>query len=160
MLPLHLASRFGVPKLSEVVVESVDPAFEPVAVSSDDAEGWTSLLSSRDFANGVARVGGNHNVLLEGAEVCRLLSPYRVRVVKSIRTRFTHTSGRDLTKQSDGSQIFVDAAESVIYLAEWPEFVRGEELRIVFCVNCRQYIMDPLSRHDCRSRHVAIALKR
>jgi sacsin len=128
LLPLHLASRFGVPKLSEVVVESVDPAFEPVAVSSDDAEGWTSLLSSRDFANGVARVGGNHNVLLEGAEVCRLLSPYRVRVVKSIRTRFTHTSGRDLTKQSDGSQIFVDAAESVIYLAEWPEFVRGEEL--------------------------------
>jgi hypothetical protein len=26
LLPLHLASRFGVPKLSEVVVESVDPA--------------------------------------------------------------------------------------------------------------------------------------
>ena len=128
LLPLHLATRFGVPKLSEVVVESVDPLFDPTPVSCEDAERWTSLLQSRDFANGVARVGGNHGVLLDGKEVCRLVSPYTVRVVKSIRTRFTHTGGNDLTKQSDGSQVFVDAAENVIYLAEWPEFVRGEEL--------------------------------
>lgn len=128
LLPLHLASRFGVPKLSEVVIESIDQTFEPTVVSCEDAERWTSLLSSPDFAAGVARVGRDHGVILERAEVCRLLSPYHVRVVESIRTRFNHTSGRDVTKQGHGSKVFVDAAESVIYLAQWPEFVRGEEL--------------------------------
>jgi hypothetical protein len=128
LLPLHLASRFGVPKLSEVVVESADQTFEPTAVSCADAERWTRLLSSPDFADGVARVGRNHGVILEVPEVCRLLSPYQVRVVESIRTRFTHTSGRDVTQQGHGSQVFVDTAESVIYLADWPEYVRGEDL--------------------------------
>ena len=131
LLPLHLASRFGVPKLSETVVETIDPEFEPADVSCDDVARWATLLSSPDFADGVARVAGNHGVVLDSGEVGAVLAPYKVTVVQSIRTRFEMRGNdwtRDITAEADGSQIFVDAVGKVIFLAKWPDFVRGEEL--------------------------------
>ena len=137
LLPLHLASRFGVPKLSEAVVERLDASFSLEPVDFPDTERWNDLLHSEQFCEGVTRVANQNaeldSVALETEFVATVLAPYSVHVVQRVPTRFYLLSRdgireKDITLDENGSQFFVDQHGHRLLLAKWPDYVRPEDL--------------------------------
>eukprot|EP01052_Picozoa_sp_SAG31_P027338 SAG31_NODE_2551_length_5512_cov_1.835027_1_plen_1069_part_00 len=145
-LDIDLASRFGIERLSQLVVETIDDCGDGTdevgargraahvpdgrgytAVEHPEVERWSHLLQTEEFLTGVAhlvsscpRLGASGT---SAEDVRTQLSGFAVQVVSSISTRFIErftAAGLDVTRpgSTTGSKFFVDGEHRLFYLSE------------------------------------------
>ena len=121
-VPRDLCSKFGVPLLSEVVQEILDPAFEPEVVLGK-SEAWTQCIQSAEFAAGVARIVRQIAAARAGhlgaEQVQQKVAPFSVVVVETLTSNFVlEDEKRDITAAKEGSSFHVDAATHSIFIVD------------------------------------------